>query len=80
MASVFRKPVVSKKKSKTFTDNETEILVSEWFKYPCHYDKSHNNSHEENEREVEKGEIADTFKMTSQTSLLRNFVHLAHVA
>ena len=60
MAGMCREAMLSKKKkTRTFTDSETELLISEWFKYPCLYDKSHSDYHDKNMRDVAKNQIAE---------------------
>lgn len=46
------------KKSRAFTDQETSLLISEWYKYPQLYDKQTHEYHDRDKRVLAKEKIA----------------------
>ena len=61
MADMSRKAAtLQKKKTRAFNDDETELLISEWIKYPCLYDKMNKDYHDKNKRDVAKNQIAES--------------------
>ena len=39
-------------KSRSFQEEEISLLISEWFKYPCLFDKGSKDYHDKNKREI----------------------------
>ena len=47
----------TKRKSRSFSEAETTLLIAEWYKYPCLYDKSNKEYHDRNKRDMAKQQI-----------------------
>ena len=45
-------------KSRSFQEEEISLLISEWFKYPCLFDKGSKDYHDKNKREIARTHIA----------------------
>ena len=46
------------KRKKLSTEKEAELLISEWVKHPCLYQKSSSDCHNRNKRDIAKERIA----------------------
>ena len=56
--------MTEKKKARSFDEKEIEIIISEWIKYPCLYEKVNPGYHDKNKRDIAKGEIAKAVNET----------------
>ncbi|XP_073240346.1 uncharacterized protein [Porites lutea] len=45
-------------KSRSFQEEEISLLITEWFKYPCLFDKGSKDYHDKNKREIARTHIA----------------------
>ena len=57
---VIEKPEKSNKKkiARAFTDKETRLLISEWYKYPQLYNKQTSGYHDRDKRVIDRQHIA----------------------
>lgn len=53
-------PKAGKKKSRAFTEKETLLLISEWFKYPQLYDKKTSEYHDRDKRVIARQQMASS--------------------
>ena len=55
-------------KSRSFQEEEISLLISEWFKYPCLFDKGSKDYHDKNKREIARTHIARSLNEQASTS------------
>ena len=57
------------KKRRSFSEAETTLLIGEWYKYPCLYNKADKEYHDKSKGELAKQQIAkalmDAFELDS---------------
>lgn len=51
-------PKTGKKKSRAYTEKETLLLISEWFKYPQLYNKKTSEYHDRDKRVIARQQMA----------------------
>ena len=54
------KKSLKRQKSRSFQEEEISLLIGEWFKYPCLFDKGNKDYHDKNKREIARAHIASS--------------------
>ena len=54
------KKSLKRPKSRSFQEEEISLLIGEWFKYPCLFDKGNKDYHDKNKREIARAHIASS--------------------
>ena len=69
-------------KSRSFQEEEISLLISEWFKYPCLFDKGSKDYHDKNKREIARTLQFDAnfFTQAHRVFLFRLFLFLNNAA